>query len=247
MATINEISVRAIVIGYVDYKESSKIIRLFSRQLGIISAYARGAKRPNSKMHNLTSPFCLAEFSLSKKTDLYYINDGQIISLNEDLRKDLRSIYSAELCIELVEKSLLEHQVNQDLFDLLNKTIKILADSKKKIRLISMFIIKYVSMIGYKPELNRCIECGQIPKHLGFSIAGGGICCLDHQLSATEINSEEYKYLLWLLYSKLDIVDQVQFNIDEIKICKILIDFAIEQTGMRRPNVLEAFSRFMLN
>lgn len=247
MAITKEISVTAIVIGYVDYKESSKIIKLFTKQLGIISAYARGAKRSKSKMHNLTSPFCLAEFSLIKKSDLYYINDGQIITINEELRRDLRDIYSAQLCLELVEKSLFEDQINSDLFDLLNKTIKIMSNCQKKIRLISMFIIKYVSMIGYKPELNTCVECGKIPKHLGFSIIKGGISCLDHHISLTELKSKEHKYLLWLLYSKLDLVDELEFDVDEKKINKMLIDFAIEQTGMRKPTVLEAFSKFMLN
>lgn len=247
MATIRDIKVTAIVIGETDYKESSKILKLFTRELGIISAMARGAKRAKSRMQNISSIFCVSKLSLSQRSDFYYINDGKILDLNEELRTDLRSIYSAQLCIELVEKSLMQGQIHVDLFDLLIKTIKILKTCHNKIRLISMFIIKYVSMIGYKPELRKCVSCGLFPKNLSFSIIEGGICCLDHPISAIELKDTEYKYLLWILYSKLELVDEVKFELDEKKIFKIIIDFVIEQTGMKKPRVLDAFSRFMLN
>lgn len=250
MVTTKEMTVTAMVIGHVDYKESSKIIRLFSRELGIISAIARGAKRPKSRMQNLSSLYCLGEFSLLRRDDFYYIKEGRVIDLNEGLREDIRSIYCAQLCVDLIEKSLLDHQVNRDLFDLLAKTVGLIPVSENKFRLMSMFVIKYVSMIGYKPQLKTCVDCGKMPNPMGFSISKGGIICLDHQGSAIELSPRDYNYLIWLLYSKLDQVDKIDIDkndIDENKIFAMLINFAIEQIGMKRPRVLEAFQKFIVD
>ncbi|MDO5027401.1 MAG: DNA repair protein RecO [Tissierellia bacterium] len=247
MVTTKEMTVTAIVIGQVDYKESSKIIRLFSRELGLISALARGAKRPKSKMQNISSLYSVSEFSLLRKGDFYHIKEGRVIDLNEGLRGDIRSIYCAQLCVDLVEKSVMDHQVNRELFDLLVKTIQAIASTQSRIRLMSMFVIKWISMMGYKPQLKQCVDCGKMPSPIAFSINKGGLSCLDHGGTVLELSQLEYKYLIWLLYSKLEKVDSLDVAIDEKKLFVMLIDFALEQVGMKRPRVLDAFYRFMLN
>lgn len=244
---ITNVNVTGLVIGDYDYKESSKILRIFTRELGIISVMARGAKRPKSKLQNLSSLYCLAEYSLVKRKDFYYLDEGKIITINLHLRNDIKSLYSAQLCIELINKSLLEDQISPDLFDLLVKTIEYLGQTDNKLRLVSMFVIKYISMIGYRPELMTCAICKKTPRDVGFSIQAGGITCLDHGQAATYLKDEEYKYLLWLFYSKLDQVDDFAITIDEKNIFRLLIDFAIEKTEMNRPQVLGVFMRFMLN
>lgn len=248
MATINSIIVEAIVIGSVDYKESSKILKVFSKELGIISVMARGAKRPNSKMQNLTSIFTIAKLELVKRNDFYYLDDGQIISINEHLRIDIKNIYSAELCIQFVEKTLMEAQIDKYIYLLLIKTIKFLGETDHKNRLISMFIIKYMSMIGFRPQLNTCVICGKKNNpELGFSMEYGGITCLNHSITYDYLQQDEYNYLIWLMYSKIDSVNELKIEINEKMICKYLINFFIKKTEINKPTVLEAYHRFMLD
>jgi len=240
--------VEGIIIGSVDYKESSKILKVFSKELGIISVMARGAKRPNSKMQNLTSLFTIAKLDLIRRNDFYYLDDGQIISINEHLRLDIKNIYSAELCIQFVEKTLMEAQIDKYVYLLLIKTIRFLAETKNKNRLISMFVIKYMSMIGYRPQLKSCVVCGKhASKEIGFSMDYGGITCLHHDITYDYLKSDEYKYLVWLMYSKIDNVNDLDLDINENVICKYLINFFIKKTEINKPTVLEAYHRFMFD
>lgn len=247
MVTTDKLWVKGLVIGQVDYKESSKIIRIFTRELGIISLMARGVKRSNNKLKNLTSLYSFGKFELVKKGDFFYLEDGKLLDLNEGLRLDLKNIYSAQLCIELVERSLMEYQVNFDLFDLLIKTIKFLSLSKEKVRLMAMFVIKYVSMIGYRPELRSCVICGKSPTEKGFSIEHGGITCLDHQIMTDYINENEFRYLNFLMFARLDQVDDWEFEVDEKKIFRNLLAFVMNRAEVKKPNVLDAFFKFVLN
>lgn len=232
----------------VDYKESSKILKVFSRDLGIISIMARGAKRPKSRMQNLTSLYTIAEFQLIKRRDFYYLSDGEIIDINSHLRRDIKKLYSAELCLQFLDKSFMEGQVDSYIYELVIKSIKYLANTECYNRLVSMFLVKYMSLIGYQPQLNRCVICGKknMPER-GFSKEYGGITCLDHEIPYTYLKDADYKYFLWLLYSKIDEINNFPLQVDEKKLAREMINFFAMKTEISKPQVLEVYSRFMLD
>ena len=249
MATIKSFEVQGIVVSSVDYKESSKILKVFTRELGIVSVMARGAKRAKSKMQNLTSIFTLANFTLNRSKDFFYLEDGVILDLNIHLREDIKNIYAAQLCLELVNRSVVENEPQRDIFDLLAKSIRFLGISPNKHRLISMFLIKYISLMGYRPRLAQCVICSKKDmEKKGFSIEYGGICCIDHQIPYRYLEKNEYNYLLYLLYQRIDEVDDldiVKINVDEKKINSMLLDFAQTKLEINRLMVFKAYQNFV--
>ena len=251
MATIRSLELQGIVISSVDYKESSKILKIFTREKGIISIMARGAKRAKSKMQNLTSIYTLAKFTLNRREDFYYLEDGVILELNLHLRNDIKSIYATQLCLELINRAVIENEPQQDIFDLLVKTIKFLETAKNKHRLISMFLIKYISLMGYRPRLAQCVVCSNkdIEKK-GFSIEYGGICCINHTIPYSILNKNEYNYLLYIMYQRLDDVDKIdsdEIDVDERKINRMLLDFVQNKLEINRLTVFKAYQNFCLN
>lgn len=245
MATINEYRVDAIIIASHDYKESSKIIRAFTRQLGRISILARGAKRAKSSLHNVSSLFSCSSMVLVKRGDLYYIKEATIKNANLALRENIISVYSAQLCLELVDKTLLEGQVNQDLYDMVEKFLVSLPTCKNRTRLMSMFLIKFISMLGYRPHIRSCSLCGNREGPMGFSHQYGGLVCLSHPISSISLEEGERRMINWLLFSRFEEVDVPDIGLDEGKIFDILIDFILDKTEIKGLKVLKAYRAFM--
>lgn len=245
MATIDEYKVDAIVIASHDYKESSKIIRVFTRKLGRISIFARGAKRAKSSLHNVSSLFSCSSMVLMKKGNLYYIKEATIKNANLALREDIKSIYSAQLCMELVDKTLLEGQVNEDIYDMVEKFLECLPACKNKTRLLSMFLIKFISMLGYRPHISSCSICGKIEGQMGFSYQYGGLVCISHPISSISLEDVEREMLNWLLFSRFEAVDNPGLDLNDKKIFKVLIDFILDKTEIKGLRVLRAYKSFM--
>jgi DNA repair protein RecO (recombination protein O) len=56
--------IEGIVVSEVDYKESSKIINIFSPTEGVIGVLARGTKKVKSKLSGVTSKFTYGYFHI---------------------------------------------------------------------------------------------------------------------------------------------------------------------------------------
>ena len=61
------IKTEAIVLRKVFYNDSDAILTLFSRKLGKISVYARGARKPRTMISSVAHPFIYGEFILRGK------------------------------------------------------------------------------------------------------------------------------------------------------------------------------------
>lgn len=209
MDTTRLIQVEGIVVNSIDYKESSKIIKVFTKELGLISILIRGAKRANSKFQNISSLYCQAIFDIKKSRDeMYYLDQAKVLNLNEGLRRDIKRIYCAQTMLDLINKSILEGQYHKELYSMLSKALNFASRIEDLLILLSMYIIKFISLTGYKPSLQACVICGKKPKdRMGFSKLYGGISCLDHEIPYKIINSRDQAYLGWLLFSRFDDIE----------------------------------------
>ncbi|MGY3775685.1 DNA repair protein RecO [Helcococcus sueciensis] len=240
-------NIEAIVFRSTDYGETSKILTLFSLEEGIITLMAKGVKNPKSKKQNLVSPFTIANFEINKSHNFYYLKDGEIISNNYELRKDIGKIYITQLFFDIIENTSIKNEKNEIVYLLLKKTLQYLENSKNQILILNIFLIKYISMIGYKPRLFNCVKCGKNKfKEVYFSCDKGGILCEnDMEFNSIRLNQEEYEYLCRILlevYENIDIIHTGEF---EKKILKLLMDFIIYNTGINVPASYKMVSKII--
>ncbi|MDO4604799.1 MAG: DNA repair protein RecO [Helcococcus sp.] len=230
-------NIEAIVFRSIDYGETSKILTVFSLEEGIISVMAKGVKNPKSKKQNLASPFTIANFELNKSHDFYYLKDGEIITSNFKLRKDISKIYITQLFFDIIENTSIKNEKNEIVYLLLKKTLKYLEESEKTILILNMFLIKYISMIGYKPRLFNCVICGKNKfTQIYFSNDKGGILCEDDRdFNSIALKLDEYNYLCQILLEVYENIFIINTGNYEKKITKLLIDFIIYNTGINIP------------
>lgn len=77
-----EIIVTGIVAGSEDYKESDKIVKIITPDLGTVNAQIRGVKKEKAKLKFSAMPFSFCEFTLLKRGNYYTVKTAtQIESL----------------------------------------------------------------------------------------------------------------------------------------------------------------------
>lgn len=171
--------VEAIVIHSQDYGEGSKILTLFSREMGKIALIAKGAKKTRSRFSAVTDLFTHGIFLFFKAgSGLGNLNQGDLLQSFRHLRTDLFASAYASYLIELTDKSVEERVPNPLLFQLLLDALTAL-DAGKDMEIVTrMFELQFLKAVGVEPELHSCASCRTTTgPFIAFSIKEGGFLC----------------------------------------------------------------------
>ena len=108
---MQNIKVKGIVVGETLYSDNSKILKVFTRDLGIISLMSKGCKKPKSALHEASNKLVYAEFNISYKEDgISSLISADILDLFKnivmdyhDIDKKMYSFYIVDLIIKWIE------------------------------------------------------------------------------------------------------------------------------------------------
>lgn len=244
-----QIRTEGIVIKELRFKETSKILTIYTKDYGKVHAMARGAYRPKSQLIANTQPFSYNEYLFFKGRNFYYINQGDIIDSFYSIRENINRVMYGSYILELIELSTLEEDKNEKLFLLLQKGLTVLSELDEDfLKFIISYELKYISFLGYRPSLDRCVVCNRKSfKSFKFSINKGGIVC--SSCFSTEPCCEYmdiimYKAMKALLYTPLDKVSSIKIPKDTMfKLHEIMVKYIlnrIERKGFNSLNMLKS-------
>lgn len=172
----------AIVLATYPYRETSRIVRMATRELGLASAVARGASRPRSRFGANLQVFTEGTAAIlpSRSGDLHTLTQFDAERVRIGLGEQLDRFASASLLTELMLH--FSPQARQpESFDLLRDALMILeaapALAVEPVALRSLW--RMVAVLGFSPELAGCARCGGDPGTGGacFSPQDGGVLC----------------------------------------------------------------------
>lgn len=234
-----------IVLREIRYKDTSKILTIYTKEYGKISAMARGAYKPRSGLIANTQVFSYNEYEMYKGKNFYYLNQGHIIDSFYTIREQMERVSYGYYMLEMIDKSLGDEQSSEKLFLLLKKGLEILSNLEKDfLKFIVGYEIKFVSFLGYRPVLDKCIACeGKINSKAKFSIKSGGlICsdCLNEDLAAINIDRNIYSTINDFLYTKLEDIGKISITDNPLlKLHSILIQYILYNIDRKRFNSLK--------
>ena len=223
------IKTEGIVLSELKFKDTSKILNIYTKDLGKIPVMAKGAYKANSKLMASTQVFSKNEYVLQKGKTFYYLNQGNILDPFYNMRENVERFIYGSYILELIEKSSPEEEENLTLFLFLEKSLSTLSSLEDNfLRFIVAFQVKFVSFIGYKPYLNSCVICDKKPTDsIRWSHREGGIICSDcfnRDMSSVYINPDIYKGMIELLYVSFEDLNDVDISIDNLKKLQSLLE-----------------------
>jgi len=200
-----------IVIREVNTGEADKIVTVFSRDCGRITAFAKGARRSKSKYSAGTQLMSYCEFVLFIGKDMYSVNSCDVIEPFYDIRNDIERLTYAAHFLDLANDMVQENQASPNLLKLLLNSLHLLAKTDKSPELIArIFELKSLSIMGYAPYVKGCIICGRDDcDSYEFSFRKCGfICsheeCMKEDIYAQPLSAGTSKAIQHIVYSAMD-------------------------------------------
>lgn len=172
------VTVTGIVLATMSIGDYDKRLTILTKERGKITAFAKGARRPNSALLACSQPFTYGEFMLYAGRNSYNIQSVNIHNYFGELRNDIKTVYYGLYFCEFVEYMTSEGNDERAVMKLLYQSLRALSNDKIGIDLVRyVFELKLITLGGEGPQVFECMRCGST-ENLGiFSVQHGGIFC----------------------------------------------------------------------
>ncbi|MBU1113048.1 MAG: DNA repair protein RecO [Candidatus Omnitrophica bacterium] len=211
------------VLKRYNFRETSLIASIYTEKFGKIRGILKGFYTNKREFSSPIDIFSLNEFVFyPKKSEIWLIAHADIISDYDFLRSDLAKAKVAGRIFNFIERTIEIWDSNPYIFnliknclDLLGKDITVGATRRVAPTLtLCIFLIKFLTLSGFKPELNHCISCQALLKQENaFSVARGGFVCPQcrNKLSDIRVLSQQASRCInYIQNSDFDLINRLQ-------------------------------------
>jgi DNA repair protein RecO (recombination protein O) len=172
----------AIVLSSLRYSETSKIVRLATREHGVQSAIAKGALRPRSRFGAALQLLSEGQAQLLTKEhrELHTLAAFDLVHLHVRLAADLERYATASVLAEVMVR-FAPPDPHPESYDRFRDALALLeAIPAERVEALGFRVVwQLVSVLGFEPALDACVrdgaEVGQ--GELAFSTREGGALC----------------------------------------------------------------------
>lgn len=227
---MEELRVKGIVIKAVDYKDSDKIVTIFSAELGLIKARARGVKKAKAKLAFAVQPFAFIEFLLAEKGGFYTIINASSIDQFFNVTNDFDDYIFMLGALEVCEKTVKQNSPEPKLFMLLlNALNEVCYESSNSMYVFIKFMIESLKYLGFDLELERCAICGEklSSKIYPFSYDYNGMICpkCSNKNEFLELTMGEFAILEKINFTEMSKLSSLKFlsRNDLISVISLLV------------------------
>lgn len=136
--------------------EYDRRIVILTRELGKISAFARGARKQGSRLLASTMPFCFGEFKLYVGRSSYNVMEASISNYFEGLREDFEQACYGMYFLELMDYYTRENNDEKEMLKLLYQSLRALMHDALPNRLVRcIFEMKAMVLNGEFPGMPK--------------------------------------------------------------------------------------------
>lgn len=207
-------TVTGMVLSTMPIGEYDKRLVILTKELGRISAFAKGARRPNSPLMASSQPFAFGEFTLYQGRNSYTVNSVQIQNYFEELRTDLEKVAYGMYFCEVAAHLTYENVEAVGILKLLYQSLRALnKENLPKEMVRAIFEIKVLAFNGETPSVFECVKCQKKPEpestgfYAGFSSKAGGLvchCCKDKVQDLLKVSETTIYALQYIISSKVE-------------------------------------------
>jgi len=208
--------IEGIIVSEVDYKESSKIINIFSPEVGVIGVLARGTKKIKSNLSGVTSKLTYGYFHIQyKENGLSTLMEVDVINGFKNIRRSIDKISYASYLLEL-SSMVYKHGSDINIYNLLIASLKKIDEGYDYEVITNILELKLLDYLGIKPVIDSCVNCGSKVDIVTISSYKGGYLCKNCARDEVIVNIKTIKLLRMFYYVDINKISKIEIS-DNIK------------------------------
>jgi DNA repair protein RecO (recombination protein O) len=172
---------QAIVVRKVAYGEADLVLTLLCRDLGKLSALARGARRSQRRFGAALELFTVSTVQLrAHRGELWTLSSAETVTSFAHLARDVGTLAHASYGTELVRELSAAEQPDAAVFDLLVDLFAALSRRGARADVLRAFELALLDATGLAPALETCAACGgdgALDRGALLDPARGGVVC----------------------------------------------------------------------
>ncbi|MDH5589683.1 MAG: DNA repair protein RecO [Gemmatimonadota bacterium] len=178
-------STPAVLLRTYPYGDSSRVLRFYARDLGLVGILARGVRGKGGKQGSGLGTFASGVLTayVRPHRDLHTMKEFHAVDVRTGLGSDVLRFAAASTVAELLLGHT-EQEAQPGLYDTLEAVLDSLRDGDPALlpTLAVSSLWRMVVALGYAPSLRECVRCGRVlgGDEMGrFHLAAGGVCCAE--------------------------------------------------------------------
>lgn len=182
---------RGIVLRSIRYGEADRILDLYTREAGLVSAIAKGIRRTRSRFGARLEPLSCVEFMAYEGRTLDTVTQVETLRSFHAVREDLARFEAAGGMVQTTRVLSGGDEADRRVFNLLYHGLDTLEGRTSGYRSVeAAFSLKLSILAGYAPQLDSCMNCGtavyEAEGTLYFAPNLGGVLCSDCRVVSGE-------------------------------------------------------------
>ncbi|GLI36009.1 DNA repair protein RecO [Desulforhabdus amnigena] len=174
----------AIVLHTRDYGESDRLITFYSKAAGKLRGIAKGARRSRKRFVHAFEPCSLVLLTYRERKSLLWVEACKLLEPYLALTTEVERWGYAALVSEILLEMTPEGDEQEELFYLLTATLGQLTESRDPLNVMLLFLIRFMDMMGYLPELQSCSICRcpiRTSARWAWRLKQGTLACQKHR------------------------------------------------------------------
>lgn len=232
--------IEGIITGEQNYSESSKILKIFTRDLGLISVISKGCKKPKSPLHEGSNKLIYGVFDISYKEDglstLIAIdikdNFKNITMDYKDLAKKMYAFTIIDISMQVLPQDEIDDNEKKEIYDILISTLNKINGGINPRILLDIVMLKYLNFLGVLPNLDSCAFCGSNFDIITMDARSFGFVCRECYTNERMVNEKALKMLRMLYYVDIDKIKNLEVGEELQDIEEFIDNYYEEHTGI---------------
>ena len=177
------VKTEAVVLRSMKYRESSKILALYTREFGKVSVLAKGCRGPRNKFGSSLEPMShvLAVLYKKENRDLQLLSQCDLVRAFRHIPEDLELLYPAMTVVALLDKAAQPEEKNEALFERTVDALQAIDNATQNgVNVLYRYKMDLLDLLGYTLDFRRCVSCGAVlggEMTVGLKLEKGGAMC----------------------------------------------------------------------
>ena len=190
---------RAIVLDKTKLKETDLILTLVADSGRQVRAVAKGARKPGSRLAARCDLCCEVDLLLAQGRSLDVVSQAELLDAPLGAQPSYELLSAASAVAEVARLCCYEDAEDPFVYPITRAVLAAMAeaDAPHLDLLVAAYIFKLLSHIGYRPDYDACLSCGD-PAPTYFSAQAGGLLCASCTSGVPGAEQVDANIVAWL-------------------------------------------------